>query len=316
MDVSRLDDRSGGFLTSLSFAAPQIGIAAGTENNAKRTVDGGRDWTEVPGPDGSINILSIELLPNGNLLCIHDLGKLSVLKSGSEWQTILNHTFGNQNEYFKSMAIIDDQKIFLGSDKGALISTQDGGTTWSDTVLDEGVSLLDIDFSTSQFGCIYGNEIMYWTYNAVASWHSEDLSQREELWILSQSTGINNRIAPVDPFTLWVAGPNDAMLKFERSLNLIAPQEEVITGHSFTLNAASYHAEGECEILGSLDGADWTVLAQATAAETFAITPLPLNEPGQWEIKIRSVVQSHAQIPGIGRYSFHGSRISDEVCTE
>lgn len=76
---------------------------AATHNKIVRTADGGHTWTRVPLPPEMNSIRRIDIKPNGELLCSHDYGSLSILRNQTEWETLLQHGFSNKGEYFVSL---------------------------------------------------------------------------------------------------------------------------------------------------------------------------------------------------------------------
>ncbi len=255
--------------------------------------DGGESWRDIALPNGAELVRNIKLLPDGDLLCSHDGGALSVLSNETDWELLWQDESLDGSKYYGSLGIADENNIFLGSNRSSLAYTRDGGTTWHDTMFLEGSSLLDISFATPKFGCIYAIPSIYWTYDGGISWHREDLSDREELFLLSQSTSTNNRIVSVDPFTIWIAGPNDALLRFQRSLDINPPQKKIATGHTFSLTAEVYHGPGDYELVASQDGIDWQVVGAASGNEHLEFQQCgPLNTAGEWTLMARSVVDT------------------------
>jgi photosystem II stability/assembly factor-like uncharacterized protein len=152
------------WLTSVDFITNQKGFACGDAGKLMVTIDGGDTWTDIslPGNAASRNYKSvyfvsesIGFLAGGNRSNDSIQTILKTTDGGSTW-SILKDQPGS---WLRSVFFVSDQNGFAVGDRGTLLKTVNGGTSWNQVTLPNSVKnrqLNSITFTNSQTGYIAG----------------------------------------------------------------------------------------------------------------------------------------------------------------
>ncbi len=146
-----------------SFATPLLGWAAGTTTASSSTLgpapvlitsDGGRTWQPLPGPTCQgqgwyLRSLSFSTPTHGFALCVgeatagsQDKAILTTTDGGKTWKRVAEASFGGSpakgislSGYPDGIFFLPDGRGWLWQQRGNLLTTADGGTTWQESNL-------------------------------------------------------------------------------------------------------------------------------------------------------------------------------------
>ncbi|WP_343633959.1 YCF48-related protein [Fluviicola sp.] len=194
---------SGGDLMDIDFPTPQVGYIAGP-SYIHKTLDGGVNWTSDWHPGINYNSISF-LNQDTGMVCTTEF-IFKTVDGGSTWQNI-TPTVG-LNAYNSIEYPATDTAYAVGY-QGVIVSTYDGGITW--TLQNSGTTsiLKDITFSSSTHGRVSGYDgTILVTLDAGVTWLPE--STPSQITISAVANTPDNQIG-------WASKQDGNLLKFHCS---------------------------------------------------------------------------------------------------
>lgn len=156
------------YFYEISFANPLQGIACSSYGKVYVTSDGGQTWT-IKQLTPSADLYTVMILPSGIGFAGGEYGKLFKTTDFGETWTSVNETF-DQDDIAK-IFMLDDNNVFLYDDWDAFYWSNNGGQTWSMSVLSNINKAHSMHFFDSQKGLLgddYGKLLK--TTNGGQSW--------------------------------------------------------------------------------------------------------------------------------------------------
>ncbi|MFN8207457.1 MAG: YCF48-related protein [Bacteroidales bacterium] len=195
------------WLTSVSFPNSLIGYTSGFSGLVKKTTDGGLNWTNLtlPGNTASRNYkstffltTSLGFIAGGNRSMDSIQTVLRTIDAGDSWNILLDRP----GSWLRSVFFTDDQHGFVTGDRGTILKTSNGGTSWDAYTLPGSTKnrqLNSVFFTGSQIGFIVGGnpsndsiQTILKTTDGGASWNiiRDAVSPMlNDVFFLNQDTG-------------------------------------------------------------------------------------------------------------------------------
>ncbi|MFQ5706746.1 MAG: YCF48-related protein [bacterium] len=132
-----------GIARDLTFLDERKGYAA-TSTGIFKTINAGANWTQVNGPAGSFNEVTIS--PNGSAWAVGISGKIFYSPQlSTNWMDVSPSGYEGTN--FNALAGVSDQEVYVVGLSGLVLRSADMGDNWPEVVLNvngESRDLLDI----------------------------------------------------------------------------------------------------------------------------------------------------------------------------
>jgi len=184
-------------LYDIEFLNENTGWAVGDGGVVLKTINGGKNWVNIPNPAEGKLLKSIHIIDSNY---IYFAGWFeTIIKStdgGSSWIVIRNGTAGQGSSYDGLYFINKDTGWICGTGQKVL-STKDGGATIDSTYLFWG-TLSDIHFKNSNSGLICGDGVVFKTTNAGNNWYNSNVPTNGVYYRFRKVAAVNNNV--------WVAG--------------------------------------------------------------------------------------------------------------
>lgn len=153
-------------------------IFAGTFSGVFRSTDAGESWFPANNGIENENIAQIESVPSGRLYLLANIQSTGRLfysdDNGANWEQI---PVGNNDIFVRSLAVDSQGQLFLSAFdfflNGLILISNDGGATWSDTVLTSLTtgSFLAIDHRDRLYA-VFGGKDFFFSDDAGATWNT------------------------------------------------------------------------------------------------------------------------------------------------
>lgn len=220
-----------------------------------RTTDGGESWQPQQKTWGPV-LYGLSLAGQNDLLACGQSGALVLgSKSDNGWTSLKSPT----KHFLSSLALSGDKGVAVGS-YGALISTVDGGRTWTTQSPEKEKSVASISLSDAEHGLAVGAEgMVLWTSDGGRTW-------------------VNSKTAPglyiqsgclLNPHTAVALGAGGVIF---RTSDAGATWEQIQSGVDFGLNRMRFVDES----LGLAVGYA-AIIATENGGKTWTRRPVPPN---------------------------------------
>ncbi len=188
------------------FISEQNGWCAMGGNFIKKTTNGGVSWSLVHMPVSStmwelyfVNSstgFAVGINVNSDSTYVY-----KSTNSGTNWQV-----FKGLSKKYPGMSVVDQNNIYLCGYDGDFIKTNNGGTSWEYTMVDNTTTLNDIIFINNTTGYVCGiNGKVHATFNGGANWQSQSPGTNSSLTRVAFLGGSNE--------TGYITGGNGSIYK-------------------------------------------------------------------------------------------------------
>lgn len=119
-------------LTSVAFADPQHGWAAGHDAAIVHTEDGGRSWKlQNFQPELEKPVLGLLALDAQHCIAVGAYGLLMETKDGgTTWNEVDSHGFDEDELHLNAIAKLNNGDLFIAGEQGLLAFSTDAGASW------------------------------------------------------------------------------------------------------------------------------------------------------------------------------------------
>ncbi|WP_425420631.1 YCF48-related protein [Phaeodactylibacter xiamenensis] len=104
-------------------------------NDLWRSADGGQSWEKLPDPEGVGNTFFMHVLQPDELFVANYVTLLKTADGGGNWTDITPENVG----FISNIFFLDSNHGWVGNRDGQLFITQDGGQTWAQVMVAEGL---------------------------------------------------------------------------------------------------------------------------------------------------------------------------------
>jgi photosystem II stability/assembly factor-like uncharacterized protein len=173
----KLDTGTDRNLLSVDFADANLGLAVGDYGTIMRTADGGASWTRIPLPESLPLPEDIaEIIEPGDVL-LYDVHFLS------------------------------PERAWIVGEFGVILTTSDGGRTWSAQASGVETTLFGVDFADSQRGWAVGIEsVMLHTTDGGATWQAQEFPEQRGFVLALYDVAVYDRYG-------WAIGDSGLLLR-------------------------------------------------------------------------------------------------------
>lgn len=159
-------------LQGIWFTDNNTGFACGWNNYFIKTIDGGATWTPISVGTDVWYYRDVVFWDANNGVAtasMNTAGAQSVFKTTDGGNTWVTASSGTGNDQIMGLAYADQNTVYGVSTSNHVLKSTDGGLNWTQQSTLSAM-LLGVDFASSTFGVLGGEETMFATNNGGTSW--------------------------------------------------------------------------------------------------------------------------------------------------
>jgi len=158
----------------VGFLNESYGITVGARGSIYFTNSGGEAW--APAENKSLCLFGIEIIDESTAIYCGNGGYVGVTNnSGKTWTDVTNYGLP-ERKHCRYLSFISKESGWIAAPQ-QLAATFDGGETWNEITLPEGIAKIKaIDIWSENQGCVLDNEYtLFFTNDGGSTWHRQNI---------------------------------------------------------------------------------------------------------------------------------------------
>lgn len=177
-------------LTSVHFVNATTGWVAGYGGRIQRSDDGGRTWRDQRPERGRDVFNSVWAVDDRHAWAVGAAGLIVFTSDGEHWTTVSSPSRAD----LWAVRFISRERGWIAGESGTLLSTADGGATWSQLRSPTGRSLYGLAITSSGIGVAVGDDGVMVRSDDGSAWLSVDVPPGPTLYAVASTANGRFRV--------------------------------------------------------------------------------------------------------------------------